>query len=257
MKRLTFLLFFILTLCFKLSAQDLLVYYVVGNVTYTQNGTAAPLAMNTRIAPTTVINIPDDSRVELLDVKNAKRIIIITSGKGAVNTFTKNRANTSTSVSQQYVQYVLKQMDNDQLTALKQHSRDSEQTADLLKSIEDSEGEGNGFADIFNEFREDIHKEFEEFRRKNNEEYAEFVRKIWKQFKAAPVMPKPQDDFIKPVVYNDPIGEPTTDRWRFIERVERLAKAIFKPNKDEVEKMKGNKRPKPATPDNDSLCESW
>ncbi len=251
MKRLTFLLFFILTLCFKLSAQDLLVYYVVGNVTYTQNGTAAPLAMNTRIAPTTVINIPDDSRVELLDVKNAKRIIIITSGKGAVNTFTKNRANTSTSVSQQYVQYVLKQMDNDQLTALKQHSRDSEQTADLLKSIEDSEGEGNGFADIFNEFREDIHKEFEEFRRKNNEEYAEFVRKIWKQFKAAPVMPKPQDDFIKPVVYNDPIGEPTTDRWRFIERVERLAKAIFKPNKDEVEKMKGKKRPKPATPDKD------
>ncbi|MCR4835885.1 MAG: hypothetical protein K5899_05765 [Bacteroidaceae bacterium] len=230
-------------------AQDMLVYYVVGNVTYTSNGTSTPLTMNTRIAPTTVINVPVDSRVELIDVKNAKRIILLASGKGAVSTLSKNKGNTVTSVSQQYVQYVLLQMDNDQLTALKQHSRDSEQMANLLKSIEDSESDDNGFADMFNEFREDIHKEFEEFRRKNNEEYAEFVRQIWKQFKAAPVMPKPQDDFIKPVVYQGPEGEPQqTDMWRFLAKIERVAKKIFKPNKDEVEKMQGKKRPKPATP---------
>ncbi|MBR3478957.1 MAG: hypothetical protein IKH43_07640 [Bacteroidaceae bacterium] len=230
-------------------AQDMLVYYVVGNVTYTSNGTSTPLTMNTRIAPTTVINVPADSRVELIDVKNAKRIILLASGKGAVSTLSKNKGNTVTSVSQQYVQYVLQQMDNDQLTALKQHSRDSEQMANLLKSIEDSESDDNGFADMFNEFREDIHKEFEEFRRKNNEEYAEFVRQIWKQFKAAPVMPKPQDDFIKPVVYEGPEGEPQqTDMWRFLAKIERVAKKIFKPNKDEVEKMQGKKRPKPATP---------
>ena len=230
-------------------AQDMLVYYVVGNVTYTSNGTSTPLTMNTRIAPTTVINVPADSRVELIDVKNVKRIILLASGKGAVSTLSKNKGNTVTSVSQQYVQYVLQQMDNDQLTALKQHSRDSEQMANLLKSIEDSESDDNGFADMFNEFREDIHKEFEEFRRKNNEEYAEFVRQIWKQFKAAPVMPKPQDDFIKPVVYQGPEGEPQqTDMWRFLAKVERVAKKIFKPNKDEVEKMQGKKRPKPATP---------
>ena len=214
-------------------AQDMLVYYVVGNVTYTSNGTSTPLTMNTRIAPTTVINVPADSRVELIDVKNVKRIILLASGKGAVSTLSKNKGNTVTSVSQQYVQYVLQQMDNDQLTALKQHSRDSEQMANLLKSIEDSESDDNGFADMFNEFREDIHKEFEEFRRKNNEEYAEFVRQIWKQFKAAPVMPKPQDDFIKPVVYQGPEGEPQqTDMWRFLAKVERVAKKIFKPNKD-------------------------
>ena len=230
-------------------AQDMLVYYVVGNVTYTSNGTSTPLTMNTRIAPTTVINVPADSRVELIDVKNVKRIILLASGKGAVSTLSKNKGNTVTSVSQQYVQYVLQQMDNDQLTALKQHSRDSEQMANLLKSIEDSESDDNGFADMFNEFREDIHKEFEEFRRKNNEEYAEFVRQIWKQFKAAPVMPKPQDDFIKPVVYEGPEGEPQqTDMWRFLAKIERVAKKIFKPNKDEVEKMQGKKRPKPATP---------
>jgi hypothetical protein len=241
---------------FSAFAQDMLVYYVVGNVTYSPNGTATPLVMNTRIAPTTVINIPADSRVELLDVKNAKRIILLVSGKGAVSTLAKTKGNTMTGVSQEYVQYVLKQMDNEQLTALKQHSRDSEQTADLLKSIEDQESDESSFADIFNEFRDDIHKEFEEFRRKNNEEYAEFVRQIWKQFKAAPIMPKPQDDYIKPVVYQDPAGEPqTTDRWRFLDKVERLAKKIFKPNKDEIEKMQGKKRPKPATPQNNKAEE--
>ena len=229
-------------------AQDMLVYYVVGNVTYTPKGSATPLVMNTRIAPTTVINIPADSRVELIDVKNAKRIILITSGKGAVNSLSKNKANTVTSVSQQYVQYVLKQMDNEQLTALKQHNRDSEQMANLLESMEDGESEESSFADIFNEFREDIHKEFEEFRRKNNEEYAEFVRKIWKQFKSAPVMPKPQDDFIKPVVYNDPEGQPTTDRWKLLVKKESKPKNVVKLTKEEIEKIAGKNRPKPATP---------
>ena len=230
-------------------AQDLLVYYVVGNVTYTPNGTSAPLVMNSRIASTVEINMPADSRVELLDVTNAKRIILITQGKGTVSVLSKNKANTVTDVPQQYVQYVLNQMGNQQLTALKQHSRDSEQVSDLLKSIEEDDSEGNGFADIFNDFREDIHKEFEEFRRKNNEEYAEFVRKIWKQFKSAPIMPKPQDDFIKPVVYNDPEGEPhATDRWKFLDKVENFAKKVFKLKKDDVDKMKGKDRPSPATP---------
>ena len=71
-------------------AQDLLVYYVVGNVTYTPNGASAPLVMNSRIASTVEINIPADSRVELLDVTNAKRIILITQGKGTVAVLSKH-----------------------------------------------------------------------------------------------------------------------------------------------------------------------
>jgi len=232
---------------FPAIAQDLLVYYVVGNVTYTPNGTATPLVMNTRIAPTTVINIPADSRIEVLDVKNAKRIILLTSGKGAVNALSKNKGNTVTDVPQQYVQYVLKQMDNQQLTALKQHSRDSEQVANLLKSIEDNETEGSSFADIFNEFREDIHKEFEEFRRKNNEEYAEFVRKAWKQFKSAPAVPKPKDENFQPVICKEPVG---TDRWKFLDKVQNFAKKIIRFSKKEKDKMQGKDRPSPATPSN-------
>lgn len=230
-------------------AQDLLVYYVVGDVTYSPNGSNVPLAMNTRIAPTTVINIPADCRVELLDVSNAKRIILVTVGKGAVNTLSKNKSNTVSSVTPDYVRYVMRQMDNPELTSLKQHSRDSEQVADLLKSIEDRETDGSTFADVFNDFRDDIHKRFEEFRRKNNEEYAEFVRKAWKQFKSAPILPKPQDDFIRPVVYNDPAGEPQTDRWKFLDKVENFAKKVVKFTKDEIAKMRGKNRPKPATPD--------
>ena len=84
-------------------------------------------------------------------------------------------------------------MDNDQLTALKQHSRDSEQMANLLKSIEDSESDDNGFADMFNEFREDIHKEFEEFCRKNNEEYAEFVKSAWATVGKHPAVKPPEE----------------------------------------------------------------
>ena len=229
-------------------AQDLLVYYVVGNVTYAPNGSNVPLTMNTRIAPSVVINIPADCRVELLDVSSGKRYILVASGKGSVSSLSKNTSNSITDVSQQYIQYVLTQMGNQELTALKQHSQDCEQAADLLKSIEERESDESSFADIFNDFRNDIHKEFEEFRRKNNEEYAEFVRKIWKQFKSAPALPKPKDDFIKPVVYQEPEGQPTTDKWKLLEKVENFAKKVFKLNKDDQEKIKGKNRPKPATP---------
>ena len=53
-------------------------------------------------------------------------------------------------------------------------------------------------------------------------------------------MPKPQDDFIKPVVYNDPTGQPTTDRWKFLDKVENFAKKVFRLNKDDADKIKGN-----------------
>ena len=62
-------------------AQDLLVYYVVGNVTYAPNGSSVPLVMNTRIKPSVVITIPADCRVELLDVSSAKRYILVAQGK--------------------------------------------------------------------------------------------------------------------------------------------------------------------------------
>ncbi len=230
-------------------AQDLLVYYVVGNVTYAPNGSNVPLVMNTRIKPSVVIEIPADSRVELLDISSAKRYILIAPGKGAVSSLSKNSSNSVSDVTQEYLQYVLKQMGNAELTAMKQHSRDSEQVAELLKSIEEREGGDSSFADIFNDFRNDIHKEFEEFRRKNNEEYAEFVRKIWKEFKSAPALPKPKDDYIKPVVYKEPEGQPATDRWKFLDKVQNFAKKVFKLSKDDVEKAKGKNRPKPASPE--------
>lgn len=55
----------------------------------------------------------------------------------------------------------------------------------------------------FSEYRENKHKEFEEYRRKRNEEFAEFLRAAWERMEARPVVPKPKDETVPPVVRNE------------------------------------------------------
>lgn len=52
----------------------------------------------------------------------------------------------------------------------------------------------------FNKFKEQKQKEFEEFRRKRNEEFAKYMRKDWERIDPSPIVPRPKEDPIPPVV---------------------------------------------------------
>lgn len=52
----------------------------------------------------------------------------------------------------------------------------------------------------FERYREQKRKEFEEFRRKRNEEFAKYLRRNWERTAPAPVIPRPKEDPVPPVV---------------------------------------------------------
>ena len=60
----------------------------------------------------------------------------------------------------------------------------------------------------FNEYKEARRKEFEAYRLQRNKEFAEYLRKVWTPVKSQPVVPKPKEDDVPPVVL--PKKEPVT-----------------------------------------------
>lgn len=57
----------------------------------------------------------------------------------------------------------------------------------------------------FNKYKEQRRKEFEEYRRQRNEEFAKYMRKGWERIKPSPIVPRPKENPVPPVVA--PINE--------------------------------------------------
>lgn len=55
----------------------------------------------------------------------------------------------------------------------------------------------------FNKYRDKKKKDFEEYRRKRNEEYANYLRKTWLGKQSKPKTPRPKDEPVPPVVFDD------------------------------------------------------
>lgn len=52
----------------------------------------------------------------------------------------------------------------------------------------------------FDKFKEQKQQDFEQFRRKRNEEFAKYLRKKWRTVVPSPVLPRPEDETIPPIV---------------------------------------------------------
>lgn len=55
----------------------------------------------------------------------------------------------------------------------------------------------------FEEFTQRAKTDYDSFRDKSNAQYAEFVEKAWQWYKAKPVIPKPKDETVPPVILAD------------------------------------------------------
>lgn len=56
------------------------------------------------------------------------------------------------------------------------------------------------FRKQYDDFKQQAQKEYNDFRDEANRQYAEFMRQAWRQYKTLPVIPKPKDEEVKPVV---------------------------------------------------------
>ena len=90
-----------------------MVYRLVGNVEIEKKeGKVKKLQLKDIVSPSTVVNVPYEAMVELLDKDNAKRYTIKTPGKGSIEEMAKEQGNTVLTLSKQYIAYVISQMQN-------------------------------------------------------------------------------------------------------------------------------------------------
>ena len=250
-------------------AQNLLVYHVVGDATYVNNGRNEPLAMNMSIAPSTVINIPYEGKVELLDITEKNRITLSTPGRGSVTTMISDSRNIQNRVNERYIEYVKKQMTNTDLVSLKRFTDFATVTRAVAKS-DDNDGVVNAkdddhdaffdgddddfFGDDddwdlkgdYERYREKAIKNFEAYRQQAYRDYAEAVKQAWKEFDANPPVPEPKLREVEPVIRDAPVE---TDKWKVLEKVEKVARNVIHFAKNEIERMLGKRQPVPLRPD--------
>ena len=59
------------------------------------------------------------------------------------------------------------------------------------------------FQDAYNNFKQQARTDYEDFRKKANQEYADWMRKAWEWHKKIEPMPRPKEELLPPVIYDD------------------------------------------------------
>lgn len=185
----------------RASAQSLVAYHVVGKVTYMVNGEIKPLVMSTKVDGNTRVNVPYGGKVEFLDEKNQKRIIIKTQGQGAVSQLIKAKGNSVMELSLKYVAYVKKQLSNSGLVSQKRYSDFATVTREIDSLDTGGQKPQNPFAARFGGFKSKIDQKFQSFRQECNKKYTDFVRQAWAKMGSEPPVIKPVEPSVKPEVY--------------------------------------------------------
>ena len=185
----------------RASAQSLVAYHVVGKVTYMVNGEIKPLVMSTKVDGNTRVNVPYGGKVEFLDEKNQKRIIIKTQGQGAVSQLIKAKGNSVMELSLKYVAYVKKQLSNSGLVSQKRYSDFATVTREIDSLDTGGQKPQNPFAARFGGFKSKIDQKFQSFRQECNKKYTDFVRQAWARMGSEPPVIKPVEPNVKPEVY--------------------------------------------------------
>lgn len=58
----------------------------------------------------------------------------------------------------------------------------------------------NNALEQYNQFKQQVQNKYSDFRNKCNAEYAEFLKQAWESYQAGPIIPKPKDEIVPPVV---------------------------------------------------------
>lgn len=88
--------------CAQAYGQSLLVYHVVGQVSYRVNGVSKPLVMNTKVTAQTSITVPYGGKVELLNEQSKQRVTIKQPGQGTIKQLSAARGNSVSQLSGKY-----------------------------------------------------------------------------------------------------------------------------------------------------------
>lgn len=202
------------------SAQDLVVYHVMGNVESYKNGKAVPVKVKDKLQLGTTLNVPFEGIIELLDESQAKRFTIRKAGKGTIEQLSASEGNTVLKLTKNYVNYVKNQMNNADNVVKAQKYTDFATVTREKKEVKKNP------KSLFDDFAAQARADFNDFRNKANSEYTDFVRRAWEEFTAFSGIPKPEEIKVVPVVYSD---DQATDKLQLAKWVKKVINNLKDP----------------------------
>lgn len=149
--------------CAQAYGQSLLVYHVVGQVSYRVNGVSKPLVMNTKVTAQTSITVPYGGKVELLNEQSKQRVTIKQPGQGTIKQLSAARGNSVSQLSGKYIAYVKKQLGNKNLVSQKRYTDFVTVTRELDSVEVAAPKQELSFADRFNLFKKQSEQKYLSF----------------------------------------------------------------------------------------------
>lgn len=173
-------------------ADNYKVLYVGGKVTMLVNGQDKPLHTNESVTDQSVVTIPEQGRLELLDEGKQSKIILKSAGTNKVASLKSVKGNSIMQLSADYMNYLAKQLTNKGLTS-KQRLCDFATVTREKNEKADSET-GLSLRDRFEIGVSRQRAAFRSFRDSIMHVYVEFVRKGWTEVTAIDRIQRPADE---------------------------------------------------------------
>lgn len=193
MKRLFLLPIFLFCMMIPVFGQQYTVISITGKVTAVKDDSNRELKLREKLSPQSVINIPYNSKVELLDERGSKKYTLKTPGQGSITNMMKDRNNAVMKLTGQYLSYIKARVKgNGELTS-RRYSDPATVTREVAVASQ-------SFDEQYIAFQREATQKYDQFRQQAIREYADFMRNAWKEFGAEPPRPKPVIEEVPPVV---------------------------------------------------------
>lgn len=100
----------LLVLSLQLNAQKYVVYSITGKVEVVSKGKSRQLKLREQLEHKTVLNLPYQASVELVDGRNNKKYIIKASGQGKVRDMLRDKNTSVINLTEAYLKYLQRQI---------------------------------------------------------------------------------------------------------------------------------------------------
>ena len=192
----------VILLCLTVSisrAQRLVVFSVAGGPKLVTPEGNTPIKAYDNLTMSSVVSIPYDASLELIDEANRKQYIIKTPGRDKISAFVSNRKNSAVQLTQRFMEYIQKQVTSGTKISARRFSDAATVTRETQTYQKEEEEELDEFAKEFADFDKQAKEEYETFRNQCNQEYADFMEEAWSQFRSEKPIPAPKEEEVKPL----------------------------------------------------------
>lgn len=203
------LILLMLTIAVRAQQGHLIVTTFKGKAEFVVDGHKHPLYKGVKLTEESLLFIPYNGSVTVIDDVNNKEYTFKMMGWASVEDQIRDSQHTMMSRTKDYVESVLAQLSGNQPVRTRYVSdaatvtREYYMDAELVDVRDSKSNHGNSYQDDYDSFVKDAQKEYNDFRKKAFKEYTDFVRQAWKEYGVEPPIEQPKEEEVEPILVSD------------------------------------------------------